>query len=248
MKMLALLLLSPAVFAQTKSADPPLTPVPPTQRSEQSQAHDSVMKFLQGLRIAALPEGKKLQEETQWILGQADRGQYYYARPDYTDVTSVYAALFDTDIPSVQGYKEMFDMKAVTNAGTSRNLKFLAITFKDATSGKWKILSTATNADGRSLDIDAIVEFWRNRLPDTENTSPRANYAAYALWLLCDGRIKEARSALETARTVSGTITFKRHGTILKRKDTVDPVLDIQVAALLDMISKIVPNAEGKTQ
>jgi hypothetical protein len=79
---------------------------------------------------------ERLQIETQWILGQADRGENYYSRPDHTKVTSIYGGLFDTDAPSVKGYKELFDMKAVTKAGTTQHLKYLAISFKDTTSGK----------------------------------------------------------------------------------------------------------------
>src|SRR5579863_4226111 len=130
----ALLLIWPCMGQQSGTGQ--------TAQSDQLQAHDSVMKFLQGIRLAALPEGKRFLSETQWILGQADRGRNYYFRPEYTEVTSLYAALFDTDVLAVKGYKELFDMKAVTKAGTTRNMKYLVISFKDADSGKWRILST----------------------------------------------------------------------------------------------------------
>jgi hypothetical protein len=243
MKMLSLLMLSSALFAQTKSAKP--APVSPSHQSEESQAHDSVMKFLQGLRIAVLPEGKKLLAETQWILGPADRGQNFYSRPDYTEVTSIYAALFDSDIPSVKGYKELFEMKAVTKAGTTRHLKYLAISFKDTIADKWKLLTTTDDADddsGNALDMDATVAFFKKNLTDTKCTSPRENYFLYGRWLLCDGRIKEARSALETAQTVKGTAN---PNSIF---ETDDPVRDTQIAALLEVIAKVAPNAERDKQ
>jgi hypothetical protein len=239
MKVLALLMLSSAAFAQAKSTKPP-TPVSATHKSEESQAHDSVMKFLLGLRMAAMQEGKSLLAETQWILGTADRGQNFYSRPDYTEVTPIYAALFDTDIPSVKGYKELFDMKAVTNAGTSRSLKYLAICFKDIAAGKWKILTTLDNVDdetGNSLDTGAQAEFFKKRLAETKYDSPRANYASYGRWLLCSGHINEASSALGTAKTVSGTSDYD-----ISRSRQPDPVRDIQIAALLEVIAKITPN------
>jgi hypothetical protein len=232
MKMLVLLMLSSAVFAQTKTTKRP-TPVSPTHKSEESQAHDSVMKFLQGLRMKELPEGKKLLAETQWILGQADRGQNFYSRPDYTEVTPIYAALFDTDVPSVKGYKELFDMKAVAEDGTARNLKYLVISFKDAIAGKWKILLS-----GSGLDIDAQVEFFKNNLADTRYLSSKENYAIYGKWLLCAGRIKEARSALETAQTASDLSPYSEP----------DPIHDIQISALLDVIGRVVPKAVGNKQ
>jgi hypothetical protein len=200
-----------------------------------------VERFLQGLRIKELPEGKKLLGETQWILGPADRGQNFYSRPDYTEVTSIYAALFDTDVPSVKGYKELLDMKGVTNSGTARSLKYLIITFKDTTSGKWKILRTLDNDKddlGTALDIDAQVEFFKNNLADTRSLSPKNNYLIYGGWLLCGGRIKEARSALETAQTASDMGAYSRP----------DPIHDIQVTALLEVIGKIVPNAVANKQ
>jgi len=216
---LALLLLRPSAAQETQTVRPP------TPQLDQSEAHSSVMKFLQGLRIISLPEGKKLLAETQWILGPADRGQNFYSRPDYTEVTPIYAALFDTDIPSVKGYRELFDMKAVTEDGAARNLRYLVISFKDTIAGKWKILLAANKA----VDIDAQVAFFKKNLSDT-SFSAKENYATYGHWLLCDGRIKEARSALETARTASGS------------GPNPDPLVGIQINALLEVIARIAPN------
>jgi hypothetical protein len=237
--LLALLLLRPCLAQQIQSVQTP------TPQSDQSQAHESVMKFLQGIRMAALPEGKKLLVETQWILGRADRGKNYYSRPDYTEVTSIYAALFDTDIPSVKGYKELFDMKTVTKAGTTQNLKYLSISFKDTTSDKWKVLSTFDNANddsGSNLDIDQQIEFFKKNLTDTF-TSARINYATYGEWLLRGGRIKEAKSALETAKTVSPTGDMD-----IRLKSQGDPVRDVQIEVLLMVIAKIAPQTGGNKQ
>jgi hypothetical protein len=236
--LLALLLLRPCMAQQIQTVQTP------TPQSDQSQAHESVMKFLRGIRIAPLPEGKKLLGETQWILGRADRGKNYYSRPNHTDVTSIYAALFDTDVPSVKGYNELFDMKAVTKAGTTQHLKYLVISFKDTTSGNWKILSAFDNADSdSSFDIDHNIDFFKKHLPDTSGTSARDNYATYGEWLLFGGRIMEAKSALETARTVSPTgdidIQLKKNG---------DPVRDLQIDVLLMVIAKIAPQTGGNKQ
>jgi hypothetical protein len=240
--LLPLLLLRPCMAQQIQTVQTP------TPQSDQSQAHESVMKFLQGIRMAALPEGKKLLVETQWILGRADRGKNYYSRPDYTEVTSIYAALFDTDVPSVKGYKELLAMKAVTRAGTIQHLKYLAISFKDTTSGNWKILSTFDNAgddSGSSLDIDQQIEYFKKRLPDTSIHSARHNYATYGEWLLFGGRITEAKSALETAKTVSPTGDIV--DTQLKNNQG-DPVRDLQIDVLLMVIAKIAPQTGGNKQ
>ena len=200
------------------------------------------MKFLQGLRIAGLPEGKTLLAQTQWILGEADRGRNFYSRPDYTEVTPIYAALFDTDLPSVKGYKELFDMKAVSDAGTALNLKYLVISFKDIIAGKWKILRAIdglNNGSGSAFDMDAQVEAFKKELLDSKHLlSSKENYLYIGGWLLCDGRIKEARSALETAQTASDTGPYSEP----------DPIHDIQISALLDVIGRVVPKAVGNRQ
>jgi len=202
------------------------------------------MKFLQGLRIPALSEGKALLAETQWITGQADRGQNYYSRPDYTEATSIYAALFDTDIPTVEGYKELFDMKAVTKSGATRNLKYLAICFKDTASDRWKVLSTLDSADDESgLDIDHQINFFKSHLPDTSVTSVRDNYATYAEWLLRSGRINEAIAALQTATKASPASGIDSS---LGRQR--DPVRDLQIDTLFAVIAKIAPQSQDGKQ
>ena len=207
-------------------------------QTETAQAHDSVMKFMQGIKLAALPEGKKLMAESQWIVGPADRGENYYARPSYTDSASIYAGMFETDVPRVNGYKELFDMKAVTKAGITRSLKFLVLAFKDTDSGKWKVLSAIDDEDnGADIDIDHQITGFRELLHDTHVTSARENYAAYADWLIRAGRIREAKAAYESAKAAS---TRSDVADLLKR-DGDDPVRDLQIDFLLDVIQKIAP-------
>src|ERR1019366_7073508 len=105
----------------TNRSTPKQTPTPATTvQSDQAKAHETVMRFLQGIKIAELPEGRKLLAETQWIVGEADRGENFYSRPQYTEVTSLYAGLFDTDVPLAKGYKELFAMKGVSVAGATK--------------------------------------------------------------------------------------------------------------------------------
>jgi hypothetical protein len=225
-----------AVGGQRKStgAVPKVAPTPPPVApapagpTEQASAHEAVMHFMQGIKIAALPEGKKLLVDTQWIVGDADRGKNFYTRPDYTDMSTIFASLFDSDIPSVKGYKEVFDMKAVTQAGTTMNIKFLVIAFKDGTTGKWKVLDST--ADESSMDIEQQVEYFKQHLADAI-FSARENYAKYGHWLLLDGRLAEARSALTTAKTAT---TRSAYG---DNRD--DPVQDLQIDLLLTVIDKI---------
>ena len=74
---------------------PALVSPAPNTPTEQASAHEVVMHFLQGIKIAALPEGKQLLADSQWILGDADRGKNFYSRPNYTEVNSIFASLFE---------------------------------------------------------------------------------------------------------------------------------------------------------
>jgi hypothetical protein len=221
----SLLLPWPCVAQQTSTGQNP-TPAP-AAKFDQSQAHDSVMDFLRGLRIAELPEGKQLLLDAEWLPGTGDR-------PDYTEATSLFRGLFDTDVAPVKAYKELFDIKAVTKAGTIRNLKYLVISFRDSDSGKWKIFSPiSTDSDESATDVEYSLAFFRAHLADDH--SVRSNYYNYATWLVRSGRIKEAKSALETAKAPPQTSTY-------------EPAFLPRIDALLTMIAKVAPNVEGNKQ
>ncbi len=55
-------------------------------------------EFLQGIKILELAEGKKLLEETQWIVGAADYGQNFYTRPQFTEARILFDNFFETGI------------------------------------------------------------------------------------------------------------------------------------------------------
>jgi hypothetical protein len=239
--MKSLLSSSVLLVALTLTAWAQQTAIP--QQTAESQAHAVVMRFLQGVRMVALPEGKQMLTDTQWIVGEADRGQNYYSRPDYAEVTPIYATLFDTDIPTVQGYKELLAMKAVTEAGTTRNLKYLIISFKDTSSGKWKVLSAFDNADAgggdSNLDVDHQIAFFKNYLSDPRASSPRDTYATYGTWLLLGGHIMESRAALELAKKMAPTS---------QTNTKIDPIRDIQIDLLLQIIVRIAPQTILRVQ
>jgi len=220
---------------------PPRPPVPPptsTVTSDDAKAHDAVAAFLRGIKISDLPEGRKLLADTQWIVGEADRGENFYSRPQYTNANSLYSGTFETDVPHVLGYKELFEVNGVTEAGSTRSLKLLVIAFKDASSGTWKVLGSLDNVDDDSgLDIDRQVSFFRGSLDDTRFTSAQTNYFSYGHWLLLDGRIREAKAALELARTSSTTTSLDA----FTHKSGGDPIRAMQINALLEAIAKIAP-------
>src|SRR3954471_13410420 len=93
------------------------------QQAEQRNAHEAIMKFLQGARTAATPEGKQILAETQWINGRADRGKDFYAHSEFTEASSSLIGFFDADIPTIRSFREVFDMKLTTKDGVGRSTK-----------------------------------------------------------------------------------------------------------------------------
>jgi|HubBroStandDraft_6_1064221.scaffolds.fasta_scaffold43569_1 hypothetical protein len=216
--------------AVSPSASQVATPI--NSAKEQANAHEAVMRFMQGIKIKSLPEGKKLLADTQWIVGAADRGENFYSRPEYTELNSVFASLFETDVPPARGYRELFEMKAMTQGRTTRDVKFLVIAFKDASTGAWKVLDSDDSSEGESeVDIDSQVAYFEAHLRDTRLFSPRHNYATYGHWLLADGRLSEARTALKFASSAS---TFDGEG-----HNHDDPIQNLQITVLLAVIDKI---------
>ena len=150
------------------------------------------------MKLADLPEGKEMLSGVQWITGEADNGKNFYERPKFTEVTTLFEKLFDTDIPNVRGYKRLLEMKAVSEAGTPLLVRYIMIAFKDQRTKQWKVLDTGTDD---SVDIESQVAFFGRRLQDTQFTSEQKNYLNYGHWLLLAGRVREARQALIAQRS-----------------------------------------------
>ncbi len=191
------------VQAQTKVGAQPKPQFPP-QKDDLTSARESTDSFLNGLKLSELPEGRQLLLETQWITGAADYGENFYHRPRFTEVTSIFEKLFDTDVPGVQGYKRLLDMKAVSEARTPLLTRYFMVAFKDRRTNKWKVLDTGTEEDA---DVDRQVTYFGQRLHKTDFTPEQDNYLSYGRWLLLAGRTKEAREALKTALSANPRAT-----------------------------------------
>ena len=198
-----IVLLGALVQAQTKVAAQP-KPQSPPQKDGLTSAREATDNFLNGLKLAALPEGRQLLSETQWITGAADYGENFYDRPRFTEVTSLFEKLFDTDVPGVQGYKRLLDMKAVSEAGTPLLTRYFMVAFKDQRTNKWKVLLTGTED---SADIDREAVYAGQRLHKTDFDSEQDNYLNYGKWLLLAGRTRDAGQALATALSANPKAT-----------------------------------------
>jgi hypothetical protein len=233
--MISVILSSALLPAQTTKVRSQPKPQPTPQEDDLTSARAATEKFLDGVKLAELPEGRQLLSETQWITGEADYGENFYFRPRFTEVTSLFEKLFDTDVPGVQGYKRLLDMKVVSKAGTPLLTRYFMIAFKDRRTNNWKVLETGTD---ESADVDRQVAHAGQRLHDTVLTSEQNNYEVYGKWLLLAGRTKEARDALTTALSASPNITDPYY----PRTDKYAALDRVQIQALLSVIDAIVGN------
>ena len=228
----AVVLLGALVQAQTKTGAQPKQQ-PPPQKDELTSAREATDSFLNGLKLAELPEGKQMLLETQWITGAADYGENFYHRPRFTEVTSLFEKLFDTDVPGVQGYKRLLDMKAVSEARTPLLTRYFMVAFKDRHANKWKVLETGTEEDA---DVDRQVMYFGQRLHKTEFDPELDNYLNYGRWLLVAGRTKEARQALVTALSASPKATDPAW----PYSEVTEALHRLQIVTLLGVIDAIV--------
>jgi hypothetical protein len=185
--------------AQTKAHQglAPVTPAPVVD--DLAAAGNATDTFLKGIKIADLPEGREMLREVQWITGELEIG--LYEKPTFTENTTVFEKLFDTDIPGVQGYKRLVEMTAVSEARTPLLVRYLLIAYKDQQTKKWKVLFTGT---GVRIDIDKMVTDIGNYLQNPSQ-SKQFLYQYYGFWLLMAGRLKEAKQALSTSLSASTT-------------------------------------------
>lgn len=231
----AVVLLGALVQAQTKIGAQPKQQ-PPPQKDELTSAREATDSFLNGLKLAELPEGKQMLLETQWITGAADYGENFYHRPRFTEVTSLFEKLFDTDVPGVQGYKRLLDMKAVSEARTPLLTRYFMVAFKDRRSNKWKVLETGTEEDA---DVDRQVRYFGQNLHKTEFDPEQENYLNYGRWLLVAGRTKEARQALVTALNANPKATDPAW----PYSEVTESLHRLQIVTLLGVIDAMVGNA-----
>jgi len=163
-----------------------------------SAGRNATDTFLKGLKIADLPEGKEMLGDVQWLTGEVDVG---YERPTFTEATAIFEKLFDTDIPGVQGYKRLLELKAVSEAGTPLIVRYLMIAYKDKRTKQWKVLFTGT---GQRIAVDDMVTWSGTDISGSEQTK----YGFHGYWLLVAGRIKEARETLTASLSAKTTYTF----------------------------------------
>jgi len=155
----SVILLCALLRAQTKVRAQP-KPQPPPRKDDLTSAREATDRFLNGVKLAELPEGRQLLSETQWITGDADNGENFYLRPRFTEVTSLFEKLFDTDVPGVQGYKRLSGHESSFGSWNALLTRYSMVAFKDRRTNKWKVLDTGTD---ENADVDRQVAYFGQR-------------------------------------------------------------------------------------
>lgn len=156
-----------------------------------SAASKVANRYLEGLRIFDLPEGKKLLQGIEWQPPS-------YPYQTYTEAVTLYEGMFDTDVRGVQGYKRLVLLKTMSEGGQSVNVRYLLVAYRDKKLGEWKVYDFTKGTDtGKEVAyfggrLDADIELFGETIRQT-------NYRRYSHWLVMDGKLREGLQALEKA-------------------------------------------------
>lgn len=95
--------------------------------------------FLKGVKLIQLPEGKKMIADTAW------RSSKSY--PVYTEASTLFEDMFQTDNPSIKGFKRLMEIKVVSKGGTPLLKQYILIAYKDPITNLWKIYDFRESED-----------------------------------------------------------------------------------------------------
>jgi len=167
-----LIMISPAISAET------------TQQNADPQASKDSDRFLQGLKIADLLEGKQILSKTAWKLEKL---------PVLMNHETLFEGMFDSDISGLRGYKRLLQVSLQSKAGTELKKKYILISYKDHTSGTWKVLSFRESADVE-FEYNAAKKR-KDEIKSGQRDELQFNYRRYAFWASLGGKLQEALDA-----------------------------------------------------
>ena len=156
---------------------------------------DVADRFLGGLKIVELPEGKKIVSQTMWPI----RFRIGFSTPVFNRYTAVFDGPFSTDVPGVEGYRRVVDIEGRNESGAALTTRFALVLYQDRLDGRWRVISFA-----KSQDTDEAVAYFRKRL-DQDKENPGYNHYILALTLVDAGKLLEAKDAFNKSLALSET-------------------------------------------
>lgn len=155
------------------------------KKSVSEYAKTAADRYLQGIKIADLPEGKQILNETAWVLDEI---------PVLIDYTTIYEGMFETDIVGLKGFIRTLQVKLQSKAGMELSKRYIMVVYKDISSGKWKVFDFRESAD-----LEYEMNAAKNTIGDTKHIKDQYNYRRYAYWAVLAGRLRIAREAYKKA-------------------------------------------------
>ncbi len=150
------------------------------------EASKSADTFLRAVRIIELTEGKQMLADVTWGLDNDF--------PVFTESSTLFETMFNTDDPGVSGYKRVLEVKGISKASTQLFKKYLLIAYKDRISQNWKVFSLREIADAEYEAQESA-----KMLNETRFTTKSVNYRGYGYWLMMAGKIRQAYDAFKQA-------------------------------------------------
>lgn len=155
-------------------------------------AVQSADTFLNGIKLMYTPEGKDMISRTAWFTEK----QY----PLCPEISGLAEEMFSTDIPHIEGYKKLVHITNISEAGIPQKKTYLLISYKDTSSGQWKIFDFRETTDTeleafiacKEPDIEVIVG-------DEVLQSAQYNYFHCGYWSAMTGKLLKSKEAFQRA-------------------------------------------------
>lgn len=143
--------------------------------------------YLAALKIIGIPEGARAAKQEAW--SPVDRP------PILQDYTKLYEGIFDTDVPTIKGYKRLVQARIQSQDRTPLETNYVLVSYQDRKSGQWRVYNFL---ELRS-SIEEEVDSWKEELGNPKESKHQFDYGHYADWLMIAGKLEEAKQASEKA-------------------------------------------------
>lgn len=188
--------------------------------------------FLKGIKLINLAEGKRMIAETAWLSDES--------YPVYTEISTLFEGMFQTNVPNIIGYKRLMEVKAVSKTGTPLLKQYLLISYKDKTTNQWKIFAFRESADTeyeaqafcRDVDTPTII---RGRI----FTPVKFKYRQCGYWSTLAGKLTQAKAAFLKASELNQLRTDDNVAPQSDYADVLNKIPQSDFDKYIDVLNKI---------
>lgn len=186
-------------------------PLPSICQQVDPAATHAIDQMLQGARIIELPEGKMLVQQNSWVGLDL---------PMFSEQKVLVESEFPTDVQGIQGVKRLVELAGTGDSkglltGITKNLRdidqkygsdveplwpvsqrFLVIAYQDLSTKVWKVSAMTSDTD-TSANVANKQDYAKADRSKVLGAKPSLKRYWFALALVQDGKLKQARAELE---------------------------------------------------